>query len=75
MPRQLRIEPHDKGKHGRLLLACCHDPHGAASIKNIDHDLQPRAAQGDIDGRSVKGEIAQRNLAKEVRQHGPSKVT
>jgi hypothetical protein len=43
----------------------------AAPIKNIDQDLQPRAAQGDIDGRSVKGEIAQRNLAKEVRQHGP----
>jgi hypothetical protein len=59
-----------QGKDSRLLLACRHDLHRATPKEDIDHHLQPRAAQGDIDGRSIKGEIAERNLAKKVRQHG-----
>ena len=29
----------ERGDRGRLV--CRHDPHGAASVKNVDHDLQP----------------------------------
>src|SRR5579871_1734158 len=57
-------------KLGTKQLAYRHDLHRAAPIENIDHHLQPRAAQGDIDGRSIEGEIAQLNFAKKVRQHG-----
>ena len=39
--KEWRSAWNDDSSDGSALLVCRHDPHGAASVKNVDHDLQP----------------------------------